>query len=223
MPKLSTYETAQLYSFYGFLYFNAENYAQATKAYNTVLQQPDLPPPLQQQTIRTLAQLAFVTEEYQKAINYANQYINEVGPDPDMYVVIGTAYYQLEKYAEIIPPVEKAISIANERGTQTKEQWLLLLRVAYWETENYTKVKQILEQLVVGWPKKEYWTQLSGVYFELKDESRQLAAYEAAYDQGLLESSAELAPARAALPAGRRALQGCSRDGEGFRGQEDRA
>jgi hypothetical protein len=192
MPKLSQYETAQLYSFYGFLYFNAEKYKDAVNAYNTVLKQPDLPPALQQQTIRTLSQLAFVTEDYQAAIKYANQYISEVGPDPDMYVVIGTAYYQLEKYKDIIPPVKKAIALANERGTKTKEQWLLLLRVAYWELEDYKEVKNLLEQLVVGWPKKEYWTQLSGIYFELKDEPRQLAAYEAAYDQKLLTSGAEL-------------------------------
>jgi len=192
MPKLSEYETAQLYSFYGFLYFNAENYVEAKKAYNTVLQQPELPEALQQQTIRTLAQLAFVTEDYPQAIEYANKYINDVGPDADMYVVIGTAYYQMEKFDQIVPPVSKAIQLANEKGQKTKEQWLLLLRVAYWEQGDYGKVKEILEQLVVGWPKKEYWTQLSGVYYELKDEPRQLAAYEAAYDQGLLESSAEL-------------------------------
>jgi hypothetical protein len=192
MPKLSEYETAQLYSFYGFLYFNAEKYKQAVNAYNTVLKQPNLPDALQQQTIRTLSQLAFVTEDYQSAIKYANQYINEVGPDPDMYVVIGTAYYQMEKYKDIIAPVEKAIALANENGTQTKEQWLLLLRVAYWELENYKKVRDILEELVVRWPKKEYWTQLSGIYFELKDEPRQLAAYEAAYDQNLLVSGSEL-------------------------------
>jgi tetratricopeptide (TPR) repeat protein len=192
MPKLSAYETAQLYSFYGFLYFNAERYKEAVNAYNTVLKQPDLPPPLQQQTIRTLSQLAFVTEDYKGAIRYANQYMNDVGPDADMYVVIGTAHYQLEQYKEIIPPVQKAISMYAEQGKGPKEQWLLLLRVAYWELDDYKKVKDTLEQLVVGWPKKDYWTQLSGIYFELKDEPRQLAAYEAAYDQGLLASSNEL-------------------------------
>ena len=201
MPKLSEYETAQLYSFYGFLYFNAERYKDAINAYNTVLKQPELPPALQQQTIRTLSQLAFVTEDYQAAIKYANQYIQEVGADPDMYVVIGTAYYQIasekknaskEDYRKIIAPVNQAIALANERGTKTKEQWLLLLRVAYWEMEDFKEVKNLLERLVVGWPKKEYWTQLSGIYFELKDEPRQLAAYEAAYDQKLLASEAEL-------------------------------
>jgi tetratricopeptide (TPR) repeat protein len=192
MEKLSAYETAQIYSFYGYLYFNAERYSDAIDSYNKVLQQPDLPPAVQQQSIRTLAQLAFVTEDYDAAIRYANQYLNDVGPDADMYVVLGTAYYQKDEYANIIPPVEKAIKMTQELGNKTKENWWLLLRVAYWEQENYTKVKQILETLVVNWPKKEYWIQLSGVYSELKDEVRQLASFEAAYDQGMLVSSSEL-------------------------------
>lgn len=190
--NLTPYETAQLYSFYGFLYFNNERYQEALRAYGTVLAQPDLPDGLKQQTIRTMSQLAFVTEDYNAAIKYAQQYIDEVGPDPELYVVIGTAYYQLEQMANIIPPVEKAISLARERDMTVKEQWWLLLRVAYWEQENYAKVREILETLVINWPKKEYWTQLSGIYFELNDEAKQLAAYEAAYDQGLLQSSSEL-------------------------------
>jgi tetratricopeptide (TPR) repeat protein len=109
-----------------------------------------------------------------------------------MYVVMATAYYQMEQYKDILPPVQKAIDLYQEQGKGPKEQWLLLQRVAYWELDDFKNVKNVLEKLVVGWPKKEYWTQLSGVYFELKDEPRQLAAYEAAYDQGLLVSSAEL-------------------------------
>jgi tetratricopeptide (TPR) repeat protein len=192
MPKLSAYETAQLYSFYGFLYYNSEQYPRAITAYDTVLKQPDLPEALQQQTLKTLAQLKFVVEDYQGGIDYARQYMEIVGPDPDMYALIGTAYYQMDQVPKIIEPVEKAVALARERGTTVKEQWWLLLRVAYWDKDDFQKVKEILETLVVNWPKKEYWTQLSGIYFELKDEPRQLAAYEAAYDQGLLERSGEL-------------------------------
>jgi predicted Zn-dependent protease len=202
MPNLSTYETAQMYSFYGFLYFNSEQYAKARQSYENVLKQPDLPDGLRQQTYRTLAQLAFATEDYRQAIKYAQDYMDQTGPDPDMYVIIGTAYYQIASdkgdnatkadYAKVIEPVETAIRLAQEKGNKGKEQWWLLLRVAYWEQENYRKVKDTLEVLVGNWPKKEYWTQLSGVYFELKDERRQLAAYEAAYDQNMLDKSAEL-------------------------------
>ncbi len=192
MPKLTAYESAQLYSFYGFLYFNSEQYPQAIQAYETVLKQPELPEGLQRQTYKTLAQLMFVTEKYSRAIDIAKEFMAAAGEDPEMYALIGTAYYQLDQPAKIITPVEKAISLAQERGSSAKEQWWLLLRVAYWEQDNFPKVKEILETLVVGWPKKEYWTQLSGIYYELKDEPRQLAAYQAAYDQGLLERGAEL-------------------------------
>lgn len=190
--KLTPYETAQVNNFYGFLYYQAEQYKNAISAYKKVIAQPDIPEALMQGTLRTLAQLHFVTEDYNTAIKYAQQFIDFAGPDSDMYALIGTGYYQLEQTGKIIAPVEKAIALARERGTTVKEQWWLLLRVAYWEQDNYKKVKEILETLVVNWPKKEYWTQLSGIYYELKDEPRQLAAYEAAYDQGLLASNSEL-------------------------------
>ena len=192
LPKLTPYETAQIYSFSGFLNFNQERYTAALNDYERVLGQPDLPEGLLQQTYKTIAQLLFATEQYAKAIERAREYMEVAGEDPDMYALIATGYYQLEQTNRIIQPIEKAISLANERGSKPKEQWYLLQRVAYWDKEDYRKVRDILEILVVNWPKKEYWSQLSGIYFELKDESRQLAAYEAAYDHGLLETNAEL-------------------------------
>ncbi|MDP6436527.1 MAG: hypothetical protein QF790_02125 [Gammaproteobacteria bacterium] len=201
MPKLTDYEKVNMYSMYGYLYFALGDFNKAIDSYETLLQQPDLPEPAMQQAIRTLAQLAFVKEDYQAAIGYANRYMDMLGPDSDMYALIGTAYYSIAAakanptkadFQKIVPPVDKAMSLAREKGLEMKENWWLLLRVAYWEQDNYPKVREVLEQLVIGWPKKEYWTQLSGVYYELKDEPRQLGAYEAAYDQGLLEKSSEL-------------------------------
>ena len=88
-------------------------------------------------------------------------------PPPEPYIYLATAYYQLERYDQMIEPVENAIRVANERDLEVKEQWWLLLRVPYYEQENYKKVAEILEVLVVGWPKKEYWTMLSAMYGEL--------------------------------------------------------
>jgi tetratricopeptide (TPR) repeat protein len=192
-PKLSPYETAQLYNFYGFVYYAQERYKDSIRAYETVLKQPELPEALRTQTIYTLAQLHFTTEEWQKAIDLINQWLRTANkPSPDSYILLASAYYQLNSYQEMIAPVEKAMSIAEDRGTPAKEQWWLLLRVAYYELENYKKVKDILEVLVSNWPKKEYWTQLAAMYGELEDEKRQLSAYESAYDQGFLVRSNEL-------------------------------
>ena len=193
MPKLSPYERAQMNNFYGFIYYSMERYNDAIRAYQKVLQEPEIPEGLRTSTIYTVAQLKFILEDYQGAIDQMNQWLAESeNPGPEPFVFIATGYYQLEQYRNIIGPIERAMSIARERETPLKEQWWLLLRVAYWELDDIPKVKDILEILVVQWPKKEYWTQLSAMYGELDQEKRQLSAYEAAYDQGLLQRNTEL-------------------------------
>ena len=49
----------------------------------------------------------------------------------------------------------------------------------------------LFEELVRFYPKKRYWTQLSGVYGELKQENKQLSSLEAAHDQRLLDKETE--------------------------------
>jgi tetratricopeptide (TPR) repeat protein len=192
-PKLSPYETAQLYNFYGFVYYAQDRFQDSIRAYETVLKQPDIPPGLRDQTLYTLAQLHFTTENWAKAIDLVKQWMaSAANPGPEPYILLGSAYYQTENYRAMIEPIERAMEIARERDVEVKEQWWLLLRVAYYELDDYKKVKDILEVLVVNWPKKEYWTQLSAMYGELDNERGQLAAYRAAYDQGLLIRSNEL-------------------------------
>jgi len=192
MPKLSEYEQAQLYNFYGFVYYSQEQYAQSISAYQKVLKLVEIPPGLRNQVIYTLAQLKFTTEKYQEAIDLINDWLKtQENPGPEPYVLIGTGYYQLEQMDKIIPPLEKALTIAAERGSKPKEQWYLLLRVAYWEKGDTKKVKELLEILVTNWPKKEYWAQLSAVYGEMDNEPKQLSAYASAYDQDLFTNNSE--------------------------------
>ena len=191
--KLSPAEAAQLYNFYGFIYYSQDRFTDAIKAYETVLQQPELDEGTKTNTLYTIAQLYFSMENWQQAINKLNEWLKIASnPAPEPYILLGTAYYQLEQYNRMIQPVEKAMSIARERDKPIKEQWWLLLRVAYYEGNNLSKVADILEVLVVNWPKKEYWTMLSAMYSELNKEQRQLSAYASAYDQGLLVKNSEV-------------------------------
>ncbi len=193
MQNLSEYEQAQLYNFYGFIYYSQERYKKSIDSYQKVLALNEIPQGLRDSVTYTLAQLKFTTEEYQSAIDLLQGWLKtQENPGPEPYILIATGYYQLEQIDKIIPPVEKALAIAEERGTEPKEQWWLLLRVAYWEKGDNKKVKEILEILVTNWPKKEYWSQLSGVYGELGNEPKQLSAFASAYDQGLLTTSSEI-------------------------------
>jgi len=220
MPKLSDYEQAQLYNFYGFIYYSQERYQDSINAYQTVLSFQEIPPGLRNQITYTLAQLKFTIEEYAEAIQLIKDWLkNQENPAPDPYVLIATGYYQLaglepegsakaqEYMDQIIPNIERALAIAAERGTKPKEQWYLLLRVAYWDKGDMEKVREILYTLVANWPKKEYWAQLSAVYGELagvysdasgpnssktkKAEVKQLSSFANLYDQGLLSSNSD--------------------------------
>ncbi|MDP6673499.1 MAG: tetratricopeptide repeat protein [Gammaproteobacteria bacterium] len=191
--KLSATEAIQLYRIYGVLYFNQERYKEAIKAFETLLEQEDVSERERNDTLFTLAQLHFQIEDWKGAIKILNNLIAVIeNPPSEPFIMLGSAHYQIDQFKELIAPVERAIEIARQRDKEVKERWWLLLRAGYYELNNIPKVTEILEILVVNWPKKEYWTMLSGMYGELDREQHQLGAYESAYDQGLLIKSAEI-------------------------------
>ena len=193
MKDLNSYEMAQMWNFYAFIYYSQDNYREALRAYENVLAQPDLPPALEQGTMYTLAQLYFTSEQYQKALDMLDRWFGVAeNPSPDAYILKAQGYYQLERYREGIAPTLQAIDIARSRNQAPKENWYLLLRVFHYELEDYPKVRDVLEILATSWPKKDYFTQLAAIYGELDEESKQLHAYEAAHAAGWLERGSEL-------------------------------
>jgi tetratricopeptide (TPR) repeat protein len=189
---LNSYELAQMHNFYGFIHFSQENYAQAVRDYENVLAQPNLPLGMETSTIYTLAQLYFTQEDYLGAENQLRKWFTVAdNPGPEPYILLGQALYQQNKFREAIVPVERAISIRVNQGKPPKENWLLLLRVFYFELGDLAKVEEILKQLLVLNPKKDYWVQLSGIYGERDEINKQLTAFEIVYVQGLLKTSRE--------------------------------
>ncbi|MEO0422015.1 MAG: tetratricopeptide repeat protein [Pseudomonadota bacterium] len=202
MKDLNTYELAQMWTFYGYVYFQQENYSGARRAYENVLKQ-DPPEALQVSTIYTLAQLSFVTEDYDGAVKYLKDWFKvALNPGPDPYILLCQGMYQQaanldgeaakKRYREAIVPCQDGIALAQERGTEVKENWYLLLRTFYYELGDFPNMLAVLETLITTWPKKEYWIQLSGVYGELGQEKNQLAAYEIAFKQGFLSRGSEV-------------------------------
>jgi len=192
MKDLNSYERAQMHSFLAYLYFEQENYGEAIKNYEQVLAQPDIPVAMEDQTRYTLAQLYFQNENYKKSIELMEAWIRTANnPGAEPYMLIGQAYYQMGDFKKALAPVEKGIGIARQQGKQIKENWLLLLRLFYYENKNYPKTVDVLEELIEKYPKREYWLQLSGMFGELDKSREQLAAYRIAHRQGYLSREPE--------------------------------
>ncbi|MGR8921116.1 MAG: tetratricopeptide repeat protein [Gammaproteobacteria bacterium] len=190
---LSSYETAQIWNLTAYAYYLQEDYRKSISAYVRVLKQPDLPEALVQSTLKTLSQLYFTVEEYARALTVVDRLI-EALPDPsaDIYMLKGQAHFQLEQYREALTPIKRGIDKHTAQGKVPQENWLLLLRVCYYELGEFDKMIGVLKQLIRLYPKDRYLLTLAGVYSELGDTKKQLAIVEALYEGGKIDKPLQI-------------------------------
>src|SRR5690606_28086713 len=68
MRDLNTFEIVQLYRYYAFVYISDENYTEAIGAYETVLEQPELPIAIATEAMLALAQLYVQQERFEEGL-----------------------------------------------------------------------------------------------------------------------------------------------------------
>ena len=187
-PKLSDYEKAQLYNYFAYTYFTLERYEDAIYSYEIVLSQPDLPEALETNSLYTLAQLYFIIEDYKKAVDIINRWFTVTEkPTENAYMLLGQGYYQLEQYKESLVPLKEAYAMVKGRGDIPKENLMLLLRVDYFNLGDYDNMLEVLKELVIYYPKSEYWLTMAGTYSELKRLDKQMSILEMMYEAGTLQ------------------------------------
>ncbi len=190
--SLTEYEQQNVLNYLGFVHYNMDNIAEAMRTYEDMLRIETIEPQIKKQTVYTLAQLATMEEQYDKALKLLDQWFTlESNPAPEPYILYAQNLYQVNRYADMIKPIETAIEIAKKRQTDVKEDWYVLLNFAFFQQENYAKVRDIQKILLINWPKKRYWFSLAGAYTELGEDMNLIAAYDLAHTQGMLEKENE--------------------------------
>ena len=191
--KLTEYEQANVLNYLGFVYYNMDDTANAIRTYERMVAIPSLEPQMKKSTLYTLAQLHTMEEQYEQAlVTLDNWFVMETNPAPDPFILKAQNLYQVARYAAMIEPIENAIRVANSRGVAVKEDWYVLLNFAFFQQEDYGKVRDIQKILLINWPKKRYWFSLAGAYTELGEDENLVNAYEAAHTQAMLEKESEL-------------------------------
>lgn len=192
---LNDYELSNVLNLYAFVYYSQEDYKNALKAYKEITVLTEAPEGTKVAALYSLAQLYFVTENFPKAVESLLEWFKvapEASKGSNQYVLLGQGYYQLKDFDKALFNVNKAVDMYKAKGKVPKENWFGLQRFLYYEKNNYKQVVAILNELLVHYPKKQYWMQLSAMQSELKSDSKQLAAMETAYVQGMLEKEKEL-------------------------------
>ncbi|MEP4486388.1 MAG: tetratricopeptide repeat protein [Halioglobus sp.] len=190
--ELNSYELANVYNLYAFIYYSREDYPAALKAYENVVKQPDIPLAMEINTKYTIAQLYFVQEKWKQGIDALNEWFALTqNPPESAYILLAQGYYQLKDYNKALTNTEIAINMYKDKGKVPKEQWYNLARFLYFDKNDINNAVAVLEELLKYYPKKQYWVQISHMYGEQKKESWQLAAMETAYVQDMLDKGTE--------------------------------
>lgn len=135
--KLSPYERGQVNYFFAYVRYLKGDSKGAITYYKRVVADPNVPDGLVQASKFTIAQLYFQLEEYANVIAAVDSLLVEQPNRTDLYILKGTALYQQKKYREMIPIIQKGISIAEEANAFRVES----LEKAVRETASKYRVK----------------------------------------------------------------------------------
>jgi len=206
---LSNYEMAMGFQMRGFVAYLKDDYNTAIREYMKILQTPDIPYATADSIRYTVAQLLSMQGRFQESLKELDEwFLYQPNPTPMQFFFKSQVHYQygleLDKNASTkaqavqqfkigIVEVEQAICMAKADPTiDVLENWYQIESALYFQIEDYEKVRDVLEIMIVKWPRPAYWVQLSAMYSELKQYEEQLAVLDVAYRLGFLEKEANI-------------------------------
>ncbi len=192
--KCNQYEMAQIYNYYGWIYYSLEDYGNSVKFYQKVVDQsPMIPWGLELQTIYTQAQLEFSQERYEPSVKLLNKWMKSsdtVGAN--VYNLKASICYQMDDKKGALDHINIAVKKIEDKGQVAKEPWYSLQRALYLEKEDYKSALPILIKMARHYPKNSYYQQLGAIYGMLEQEKRQLGVLDATYLAKGLEKEQQL-------------------------------
>jgi len=191
--KINDYEKAVVWQLRAMIAYDEDDTRGTIRAYEQILRYKDsIPVALELNIIYSLAQLYYSIDDFDKALQFVKQWEPRAGEfvGVSQLTFISQLYYVRSEFPQTIDYIDRTITLAETLDTvEVKENWYGLKLSAHWELNQFTKVRDTLETLIINWPKPRYWIQLAGVYQELGDENSFYSLLEAAYKQGFLDDN----------------------------------
>jgi tetratricopeptide (TPR) repeat protein len=187
--RLNPYERALAYRFLAYASIGQEDSAAAVEYFQKVVEQAALPIDDEASVRFSIAQIYASMDEWQRVEDELRewfQYVEE--PNGVAYYLLAISHYRRGQFDEALPPALKALEIANEPN----ESWLQLVAALYLQEEDFDSAVPVLEELLIRFPNKRYWVQLSLIYGARGDYQHALELQQLAYAQGLLTQGDEL-------------------------------
>lgn len=191
----SKYEQAQIHSLMGSTHYRKDDLLKAIESFKQVLDLSDhMPLSLNIQTLKTLAQLNLVIENYEQAQYFSAQIIEKAGETikPADYALLAQASYKLEDWEGALDAAIKGRKLSLEMQEIPSENLLLLLNAIRFELNQMDEMSRVLEELIKHYPKTSYMLNLASVYGQLERLDKQTVLMESLYEDGRITSSSLL-------------------------------
>jgi len=159
--RLNEHEIAMTHSLFGFIAYTKEDIPAAIKHYHRVIQYAkSVPENLEYSTVFGLAQMYFAQKKFDGAVKFMRHWLRLTKTESvQAQLLLAQSYYQLKKFKHGIAPIKEAMRINESKGKSVDENWLLLLRVLYYENNQPDMAIQTMHDLISLNPKKEYFIQ----------------------------------------------------------------
>jgi tetratricopeptide (TPR) repeat protein len=187
--RLNPHERAMVYRLEGYVAYAAGQPEAALASFEKVLAEQVLSVRDEARIRFNIAQLNAALQKWRETIDAIDTWMRWVeAPDPLGYYLRAIAHYQLEELDAALADAKTAV----DRSASPPEGWLQLLAALYVQNEDHESAAAVLEELVLRFPKRQYWVQLSLIYGAREDYRRSLAVQQVAYLQGFLVEDKEL-------------------------------
>jgi len=189
LGRMNAHEKALVHQLKAFLAYSAGQPDLAIAEFRKAIAQEILPIKDETRMRFNIAQLSASQHKWPETIAALNDWFEwESDPDPLGFYLRAIAHFQMDEFDEAIADAETAI----DRSPEPREGWLQLLAALYVQKEDYDSAAPVLEELVLRFPKRLYWVQLSLIYGAREQYQRSLAVQQVAYAQNLLTQDKEL-------------------------------
>ena len=188
--SMSPFDRASTLQIRGSAHVSLENFDAALADFERAIAQDALPEDQVNRLRFNMAQLYFVTEQFEKSIAFFERWLaDDPSPTANTYFMLSGAYYQVDNYQRSLDNIIRAIELTEQPERRHYELKNVLLS----ELGRTTQRIELLKRMVVIWPEElSFWRQMSALYLDQDDQLRAFGALESAYLSGLIETESDL-------------------------------
>lgn len=189
LKRAKPYGRARIHQTLGGLAVQDERHEEALEQLEACIAEEALQPEEQLRSLFMVGQLQTMLERYDDAILTLEKWISEVeSPAPASYYTLAVTYYQAQRPNDAVAPAKKAVELADE----PREPWYRLLLSLYLERQEYDEALALLDDIILTFPKKAYWSQMAAIYSQLDKMPKSLAVQQLAKMEGFITEDRDL-------------------------------